>query len=365
MMYENELKALKKAGRFRERKVYDVTLDDLASNDYLGLSTNKKQFKKAVKLVEEYTIKSSKASMLVNGYHPIHRIFELEMAEQNGFEEGLVVGSGYLANLALIEALVRKGDMLFMDEEYHASGVMAAELLGDRVVKFKHNDVEDLKEKLDAHPAKRQIIAVEGIYSMGGDICKREIFTLAEAYKAIMIVDEAHSAGVLGTNLLGVFEYYGIDINERHIKMGTLGKAYGSYGAYILASAHIISFLVNRAKPIIYSTAPSVFDTALAYVNMQYIRKKSEKLRAEILTRQMMVRRELKTHCESLIVPIEMPSNEHALYIQKGLMAQGYLIGAIRRPTVEKPMVRVILNLNVSIKKLRHALALIRHNSVQ
>ena len=364
-MYENELKALKKAGRFRERKVYDVTLDDLASNDYLGLSTNKKQFKKAVKLVNEYTIQSSKASMLVNGYHPIHRIFELEMAEQNGFEEGLVVGSGYLANIALIESLVRKGDMLFMDEEYHASGVMAAELLGDRVVKFKHNDVADLKEKLDAHPAKRQIIAVEGIYSMGGDICKKEIFTLAEAYKSIMIVDEAHSAGVLGTNLLGIFEYYGISVNERHIKMGTLGKAYGSYGAYILASAHIISFLVNRAKPIIYSTAPSVFDTALALVNMKYIRKKAEKLRTEILTRQMMVRRELGTHCESLIVPIEMPSNEHALYVQKGLMAQGYLIGAIRQPTVEKPIVRVILNLNVSVKKLRHALALIRHNSVQ
>jgi 8-amino-7-oxononanoate synthase len=364
-MYENELKALKKAGRFRERKIFDVRLNDLASNDYLGLSTNKKQFKKAVKLVNEYTIQSSKASMLVNGYHPIHRMFEQEMAEQNGFEEGLVVGSGYLANLALIEALVRKGDMLFMDEEYHASGIMAAELLGDRVVKFKHNDVADLKEKLDAHPAKRQIIAVEGIYSMGGDICKKEIFTLAEAYKAIMIVDEAHSAGVLGTNLLGIFEYYGISINERHIKMGTLGKAYGSYGAYILASAHIISFLVNRAKPIIYSTAPSVFDTALALVNMKYIRKKAEKFRTEILTRQMMVRRELGSHCESLIVPIEMPSNEHALFVQKGLMAQGYLIGAIRQPTVEKPIVRVILNLNVSIKKLRHALALIRHNSVQ
>jgi len=364
-MYENELKALKKAGRFRERKIFDVRLNDLASNDYLGLSTNKKQFKKAVKLVNEYTIQSSKASMLVNGYHPIHRMFEEEMAEQNGFEEGLVVGSGYLANLALIEALVRKGDMLFMDEEYHASGVMAAELLGDRVVTFKHNDVHDLKEKLEAHPAKRQIIAVEGIYSMGGDLCKKEIFTLADAYKAIMIVDEAHSAGVLGTNLLGIFEYYGININERHIKMGTLGKAYGSYGAYILASAHIISFLVNRAKPIIYSTAPSVFDTALALVNMKYIRKKAEKFRTEILTRQMMVRRELGSHCESLIVPIEMPSNEHALFVQKGLMAQGYLIGAIRQPTVEKPIVRVILNLNVSIKKLRHALALIRHNSVQ
>lgn len=364
-MYENELKALKKSGRFRERKVFDVTLDDLASNDYLGLSRNKKQFKKAVKLVNEYTTVSSKASMLVNGYHPIHKIFEQEMAEQNGFEEGLMVGSGYLANMALIEALVRKGDMLFIDEEYHASGVMAAKLLGDRVRTFKHNDVEDLKEKLEAHPAKRQIIAVEGVYSMGGDLCKKEIFTLAEAYKALMIVDEAHSAGVLGLKLLGIFEYYGIKINERHIKMGTLGKAYGSYGAYILASSHIVSFLVNRAKPIIYSTAPSVFDTALAYVNMVHIAKKSEKYRKAILERQIMVRKELDIQCESLILPMDMSDNEQTQWMQKGLMSQGYLVGAIRQPTVAKPIIRVILNLGVPTKKIRHALALINHNRVQ
>ena len=364
-MYENELKALKKAGRFRERKIFDVTLNDLASNDYLGLSTNKKQFKKAVKLVEEYTIKSSKASMLVNGYHPIHRIFELEMAEQNGFEEGLVVGSGFLANMALIEALVRKGDMLFMDEEYHASGVMASQLLGDRVVTFSHNDVDDLREKLASYPAKRQIIAVEGVYSMGGDLCKKEIFTLADEVKALLIVDEAHSAGVLGLTLLGIFEYYGISINERHIKMGTLGKAYGSYGAYILASSHIISYLVNRAKPVIYSTAPSVFDTALALVNVEHIRKNSEKYRKKILERQIIVRRDLDIECQGLIVPIEMPSNEHALFVQKGLMAQGYLVGAIRQPTVEKPIIRLILNLSVSMQKIRHALALISHNKIQ
>lgn len=364
-MYENELKALKKAGRFRERKVYDVTLTDLASNDYLGLSTNKKQFKKAVKLVNEYTIQSPKASMLVNGYHPIHRIFELEMAEQNGFEEGLVVGSGFLANMALIESLVRKGDMLFMDEEYHASGVMAAQLLGDRVVTFSHNDVDDLREKLAAYPAKRQIIAVEGVYSMGGDLCKKEIFTLADEVKALLIVDEAHSAGVMGLTLLGIFEYYGISINERHIKMGTLGKAYGSYGAYILASSHIISYLVNRAKPVIYSTAPSVFDTALALVNVNHIRKNAEKYRKKILERQIIVRRDMDIECQSLIVPIEMPSNEHALFVQKGLMAQGYLVGAIRQPTVEKPIMRLILNLNVPMQKIRHALALISHNKVQ
>ncbi len=364
-MYENELKALKKSGRFRERKLYDDRLDDLASNDYLGLSLNKKQFKKAVKLVNEYETVSSKASMLVNGYHPIHRIFEMTMAEYNGFEEGLVVGSGFLANMALIEALVRKGDMLFMDEEYHASGVMASQLLGDRVVTFAHNDAEDLRAKLAAHPAKRQIIAVEGVYSMGGDLCKREIFDIADEAKALLIVDEAHSAGVLGTNLLGIFEYYGIRINERHIKMGTLGKAYGSYGAYILASKNVISFLENRAKPIIYSTAPSVFDTALALVNVEHIRKKAEKYTKKILERQIAVRKQLGIECQSLIVPIEMPSNEHALFVQKGLMAQGYLVGAIRQPTVEKPIIRVILNLGVPVQKIRHALALISHNTVQ
>ena len=364
-MYSNELKALEKAGRFRERKRYDVRLNDFASNDYLGLSQNKKLFKKAVKLMDEYTVKSPKASMLVNGYHPLHRLFEMTMAEECGFEDGLMVGSGFLANMALIETLVRKGDMLFMDEEYHASGVMASKLLGDRVVMFKHNDTNDLIDKLAQYPAHRQIIAVEGVYSMGGDLCKKEIFDIADAYKAILIVDEAHSAGVLGVKLLGIFEYYGITAHERHIKMGTLGKAYGSYGAYILASKHIISFLVNRAKPIIYSTAPSVFDTALALVNFNYIRKNATQLSQEILKRQMIVRKDLGLICHSLIVPIEMPSNSHALYVQEGLMEQGYLVGAIRQPTVVKPIIRFIMKLDVSVQKMRHSLALISHNKVQ
>jgi 8-amino-7-oxononanoate synthase len=364
-MYENELKALKKAGRFRERKVYDVTLDDLASNDYLGLSRNKKQFKKAVKLVNEFTVVSSKASMLVNGYHPIHRIFEKEIAEANSFAEGIVVGSGFLANLALIEALVRKGDMLFMDEEYHASGVMASQLLGDRVVTFNHNDVDDLREKLEANPANRQIIAVEGIYSMSGDLCKKEIFALADEFDTLIIVDEAHSAGVLGKNLLGIFEHYKIPVRPRHIKMGTLGKAYGSYGAYILASKNIISFLENRAKPIIYSTAPSVFDTALALVNFEYIQENAKVLRKKIKERQSVVKAEMGVECQSLILPIEMKSNDFVMFMQKGLMAQGYHVGAIRQPTVSSPILRVILNLKLSTKKLRHVLALIKHNTVQ
>ena len=364
-MYKNELKALKKSGRFRERKLFDDDLIDMASNDYLGLSNNKKQFNKAVKLVKKYHTLTSKASMLVNGYHPIHQKFEETMAKQNGFEEGLIVGSGYLANMALIEALVRKGDMLFMDEEYHASGVMAAELLGQRVVKFKHNDVEDLRQKLALYPAKRQIVAVEGVYSMGGDLCTKDIFTLCDKEKTLMIVDEAHSAGVLGKNLLGIFEYHDIKINERHIKMGTLGKAYGSYGAYILSSSHIISFLVNRGKPIIYSTAPSVFDTALALVNVRHIQKNVTKYRNKIAKRQRIVKDTFGLVSQSLIVPIETGENKIAMQIQKELMQQGYLIGAIRQPTVSKPILRIILNSGVKCKNFKHILTEISHKTVQ
>jgi len=120
-MYQKELNALKKAGRFRQRRVWDKELIDFASNDYLGLANNKVQLAKALELLNQYDNHAPKASMLVNGYHEIHERFEETLSKLNGFEEGIVVGSGFLANVSLIEALVRKKDTLFIDEEYHAS----------------------------------------------------------------------------------------------------------------------------------------------------------------------------------------------------------------------------------------------------
>ena len=356
-MYENELKALKKAGRFRQRRVWDRDLIDFASNDYLGLANSKKQFKKALKLVGEYDSHAPKASMLVNGYHEVHERFEQTLAKLNGFEEGMVVGSGFLANMALIEALVRKKDMLFIDEDYHASGMMATGLLGDRVLKFKHNDPNDLEEKLKAHQGKgRKIIAVEGVYSMSGALCKREIFDLADEHDALLIVDEAHSSGVVGENLLGIFEYYDIKPHERHIKMGTLGKAYGSYGAYILASSHILSFLVNRGKPIIYSTAPSVIDTALALVNIKYVSHKSRQFFSKIQARQSIVKNEVGIEMQSLILAVPIAKNERTLEIQSELMNKGFLVGAIRKPTVNHPILRIIPRVGASKKALKSML---------
>ncbi len=351
-MYKKELNALKKANRFRERKVWSEELIDFASNDYLGLANSKKQLKKALKLVNEYETHAPKASMLVNGYHPIHKRFEKTLAGLNGFEEGMIVGSGFLANMALIEALVRKKDRLFIDEEYHASGMMATGLLGDRVVKFKHNDPDDLGEKLSAFSGGRKIIAVEGVYSMSGGLCEREIFEIADEHEALIIVDEAHSSGVIGEHLLGIFEYYNITPHERHIKMGTLGKAYGSYGAYILGSSHILSFLVNRGKPIIYSTAPSVIDTALALVNIEHVAEHSKKYRKRIQKRHNIIKKELDIEMKSLILPLEMPSNEATIIKQKELIAKKFLVGAIRQPTVNKPILRIIPRLVSSKKQL-------------
>jgi len=357
-MYQKELEALKKANRFRQRELFDNNLIDFASNDYLGLSTDKKQFKKAVKMVSEYKTHSPKASMLVNGYHPIHEGFERSIAFLNGFERGLVVGSGFLANIAMIEALVRKKDTLFIDEEYHASGMLATRLLDNRVVKFRHNDPNDLEDKLKQNHSKgRKIIAIEGVYSMSGEICNRDIFELANRYNALLIVDEAHSSGVIGDTLLGVFEYYGINPQENHIKMGTLGKAYGSYGAYILGSNEIISFLENRGKPIVYATAPSIFDTALALVNIEMISNNSKKLKQKIKERQKIVKKVLDIELKSLILPIPVPNNEMAIKLQKALMVKrGFLVGAIRQPTVSKPILRIIPRIGSSKKALKSLL---------
>jgi len=355
-MYQKELNALKKANRFRQRKIWDKELIDFASNDYLGLANNKKQLKKALKLLNEYPTHAPKASMLVNGYHEIHERFEQTLAKQNGFEEGLMVGSGFLANMALIEALVRKKDILFIDEDYHASGMMATALLENRVVVFKHNDPNDLEKKLKLYDTGRKIIAVEGVYSMSGLLCNREIFNLADKYTALLIVDEAHSSGVIGKNLLGIFEYYNIEPQENHIKMGTLGKAYGSYGAYILANEQIISFLENRGKPIIYSTAPSVIDTALALVNIEHVAAHSEKYYRQIQARQNIILSHTKTELNSLILTLLVESNEMTLKLQKKLIKKGYLVGAIRKPTVREPILRIIPRVGSSKKSLESML---------
>lgn len=353
MYYKNELKALKRSGRYRTREVVDNSVLDFASNDYLGLSHNKELHESTCKTLSDMPLHSSKASLLVNGYHQIHKDFEDSLKEANGFEDAVVLGSGFNANIALIEALVRRGDELFMDELYHASGVLASQLNGIDVKFFKHNDMQELSQMLNSSDGKRKIVAVEGIYSMDGDLVDAEVFSICDNAEAILIVDEAHSSGVVGERLMGVFDLYNIEAKTNHIKMGTLGKAYGSFGAYILASEHIIEYLINRAKPIIYATSLSLYDTLLAHNALKYIVANAGFLKSEIGLRKSIVYEELNIKVDGLIVPIVIGDNVKVIEMKNELFSEGYAVGGIRQPTVKSAIIRLIARLAQSEDELR------------
>ena len=362
-MYQNELLAITKANRYRSRKLYSDDLADFSSNDYLGFAENHALFERAVAQVSVYKTHAPKASILVNGYHPIHQEFEEFLIRQNGFEAALVCGSGFLANFSLIESLPRKRDLLILDEEYHASGMVASKTVDAEVLTFKHNDANHLESLINTHNHSRIIIAVEGIYSMSGDLLNPDIFEISDRYNALLIVDEAHSVGVVGEHLRGVFDLYNITPKTNHIKMGTLGKALGSYGAYILCSEHISEFLQNRAKAIIYTTAPSVFDIALGYQGLLSLLKNRADFGVEIAKRQAIVKTVLGIEIKGLICSYALCEGADALGIQQRLIEEGFLVGAIRPPTVPKPILRLIPRLGESAEKLETLCKLIQKES--
>ena len=342
-MYKKELEILKKKNRFRRRKIYE-NLIDFASNDYLGLANNNEILDKTYQTLkgENY---GSKASLLVNGYTEYHQMLEEYLCEINDYQAGIIVGSGFLANMSIFEALARKGDLVILDEEYHASGRVGVNLSKAEIRYFKHNDLEDLIYKLsDSLFFNRVFVGVEGIYSMNGDLVKKEILDYLAVKKVITVIDEAHSVGVVGENLMGVVDLYKIPtINT--IKIGTLGKALGSYGAYILSNKDIISFLENRAKGIIYTTALSNFDTMYAYFALKEIKNNLDYYKEEIKKRQNLL------NIESLIYTKEC--KDDILLKNEELQKKGFLVGAIRPPTVKTPIFRVTARISENIDKLK------------
>ncbi|NPA87543.1 MAG: pyridoxal phosphate-dependent aminotransferase family protein, partial [Epsilonproteobacteria bacterium] len=283
----------------------------------------------------------SKASMLVNGYNQAHKLLEDKLKELNNFEDALVVGSGFLGNLALFE-LGRKGDLFLVDSEYHASGIVGSKITGAKVEFFNHNDLNDLKEKAkDYKKYKRVFVVVEGIYSMAGDLVSKEITDFAQEI-GYLIIDEAHSVGVVGKNLMGITDEYNLN-TKKTIKMGTLGKALGSYGAYILGNGEVISYLLNRAKSVIYTTALSPMDSLLAYFALEKIESNLSEFKFKINQRK------LKYNLDSLIKIIAEKDVNTLLEKQKRLLNQNVIVGAIRPPTVKQPIFRIILRTNVEM----------------
>ena len=306
--YENEIKALKKAGRYRMREVINYNVKDFASNDYLGLSHNKELHQKTCQELNMLEVHSTKASMLVNGYHQIHKEFEDALCEANGFESGIVLGSGFNANIALIESLVRKGDTLFMDELYHASGVLASQLNGIDVVFFKHNDMDDLEKQLKlARKSKTGgvLIVTEGVFGMRGDLAKLDqICDLKDQYEARVFVDDAHGCGVMGKNGRGTPEHFGM-IDRVDLYFSTFAKAFAAIGGFTCGDEEVIRYIHYNART-------HIFAKSLPMLYVETVNATLDKIEKE------------PQHRERLW--------EVARMLQEGLKEMGYNLGDTQSP---------------------------------
>ncbi len=355
--FQKSLDALSKKGRLRSKRFLPKNAVDFASNDYLGFKKDEKSFEGAVNAVKKEGVYAPSASQLVYGYQNSHKKLENTLKKIYGFEDALIVGSGFLANTALVSALPGHNDLILMDEEYHASGIAALELSKAKHELFAHSDAQDLEERLKNAKADRVFVFVESVYSMIGDILPLGIIELADKYGAYLVIDEAHGHGVIGAHLGGVYDYYGISPQPRHIKMGTLSKAIGSYGAYVLAKKEIISFLVNRAKSVIYSTALSPIDAELANERIKKIAKNGETLRKK-LDKRLAVCGDILG--KKFLTPIIMIETKNAEKIHSGLAKKGIIAGFIRPPTVKTPSIRLIARLGEKERELVKTLDFIK-----
>lgn len=355
--FQKSLDALAKKGRLRGKRLLPKCAVDFVSNDYLGFKKDTKSFERAVCEVKKEGIFAPSASQLLYGYQNSHKKLENTLKKMYGFEDALIVGSGFLANTALVSAIAGHNDLILMDEEYHASGIASLALSKARHELFAHNDANELEEKLRGANAGRIFVFVESVYSMIGDILPQSIIEIADKYGAYLVIDEAHGHGVIGAHLGGIYDHYGISPKPKHIKMGTLSKAIGSYGAYILATKEIISFLINRAKPIIYSTALSPVDAELANERVKKIAKNSASLRKKLDKRLSLCGMVLG---KKFLTPIIMIETKNASKICEKLKKAGVIVGFIRPPTVKTPSIRLIARVGEKESDLVKTLKIIK-----
>ncbi len=229
----------------------------LCSNNYLGLADHPRVREAAAEAAMRWGVGAG-ASRLVSGTMTIHRRLEERLAAFEGTEACVLFGSGYLANLGAIGALAGPGDAVFSDELNHASIVDGCRASRARVHVYRHLDVEHLHWSLRRHGGDgRRLIATDSVFSMDGDVAPlEEIVELARRHGARVLVDEAHATGALGPGGRGAVAQAGLE-GEVDVLVGTLSKALGSYGAYVCAAAETVRYLVNTARPLIFSTAPS------------------------------------------------------------------------------------------------------------
>ncbi|HEX7760311.1 MAG TPA: 8-amino-7-oxononanoate synthase [Caulobacteraceae bacterium] len=302
-------------------------------NDYLNLSHHPAVKAAARDALEAYGAGSG-ASRLVTGDHPLLSALEARLARLKGTEAACVFGSGYLANIGLIPTFAGPGDLIMVDELAHACIWAGAKLSGAAVLAFRHNDVGHLRALLADRRTGvgRVIVATDGVFSMDGDLAPLdELSAACQDYDAWLLSDDAHGVGVLAEGR-GSGALYPDAIIP--LQMGTLSKAIGGYGAYVCAAQSVIDLLKTRARTVVYSTAPPPASIAGAIAALDIIENQPELVAAPLGNARAFASALGLPEAQSPIVPVIVGEAQAALSASKGLEEQGFLVVAIRPPTV-------------------------------
>ncbi|MDO4534585.1 MAG: pyridoxal phosphate-dependent aminotransferase family protein [Clostridium perfringens] len=364
---KNKLLKIKENNLYREINYLkspqnkNIKIDDLdfllmSSNNYLALSNNEKLKESAINAIKKYGVGSG-GSRLTTGSYDLHKELENYISKFFNRESSLVFNSGYAANVGTISAICDESYTIFSDELNHASIIDGCRLSKGKTVIFKHNDIDDLYEKIKLHKPKNGLIVTDGVFSMDGDICPLDkITTIAKEFNLLTMVDDAHGLGVIGKTGHGILEYFSLN-EEVDIYLGTLSKAIGSEGGFVCGKKELIEFLKNKARSFIFSTSLPVSSIASSLTafkilnhdkeefnsidnvkscntnNNNFVKKLQENI---IYFKKSLLDIKIKTNSESAIIPVFIGDEVLALKYSKYMFDKGIFVPAIRYPTVPK-----------------------------
>ncbi len=338
----------------------------LCSNNYLGLADHPQVRAAAAEAAMRWGVGAG-ASRLVSGTMTIHRRLEEQLAAFERSPSCLLFGSGYLANIGVITALAGSGDVVFSDELNHASIIDGCRLSRAEIVVYRHRDVEHLEWTMARHRSRRdaairRLIVTDAVFSMDGDIAPLvEIVELADACDARLVVDEAHATGTLGPEGRGAIAHFGLE-GEVDVIVGTLGKALGSYGAYVCAERELTRYLLNASRPFIFSTAPSPPAVAGALAALELLQRRPHRVErlqanARALRRALAEEGFAVAEHDMHIVPLIVGDARDAMRMCEEAISRGVFAQAIRPPTVAEGSSRLRLATMAShtASDMRHA----------
>ena len=323
------------------------------SNDYLGLAGDPRVAKALAEAADRWGAGSG-AAHLISGHSAAHHALEEALAVFTRRPRTLLFSTGYMANLAVVTALAGRGDVVLQDRLNHASLLDAGRLSGARFMRYAHGDPADARRRLAARKESVRMLITDGVFSMDGDVAPlRELADAAREQNAWLMVDDAHGLGVLGDTGGGCLQHLGLDTQQAPVLMGTLGKAFGTAGAFVAGDEALIEWLIHRARPYIYTTAQPPAVAAATQVALDIVQKEAwrrDKLHALIQRfRQGAAQRGLDLMPSyTPIQPIVVGGNHAALAWAEALETRGILVTPIRPPTVPEGAARLRITLSAA-----------------